>query len=282
MLDEGLLKCYNLKHNYRAKYLQNKQKRRNEMRFAVILKQIPDDSIKDEYQDVDQLNDSDKNVIKEALDLRDRYGGTVDVIGFGQLSAEDVMKETLTYGIDDAFLISDPQFADMDVSQVAKIVAAVIKKLEPYDLVLCGRQAIDGDSAHMASMTSCALEIPLIAYSDEITEMKDGSVFATCMGDQMAYKVEAKTPAMILSIREKNKNRFPSVPDIMKTYDGTYKTKILTNEDLNLFVTKRKVTQLRKYEVKSSKQQKLVMIGGKDEEEKAAQILQLLKQKSVI
>ena len=224
----------------------------------------------------------DKNVIKEALDLRDRYGGTVDVIGFGPLSAEDVMKETLTYGIDDAFLISDSQFADMDVSQVAKIVAAVIKKLGPYDLVLCGRQAIDGDSAHMASMTSCALEIPLIAYSDEITEMKDGSVFATCMGDQMAYKVEAKTPAMILSIREKNKNRFPSVPDIMKTYDGTYKTKILTNEDLNFSVTKRKVTQLRKYEVKSSKQQKLVMIGGKDEEEKAAQILQLLKQKSVI
>ena len=75
------------------------------MRFVVILKQIPDDSIKDEYQDVDQLNDSDKNVIKEALDLRDRYGGTVDVIGFGPLSAEDVMKETLTYGIDDAFLI---------------------------------------------------------------------------------------------------------------------------------------------------------------------------------
>ena len=55
------------------------------MRFVVILKQIPDDSIKDEYQDVDQLNDSDKNVIKEALDLRDRYGGTVDVIGFGPL-----------------------------------------------------------------------------------------------------------------------------------------------------------------------------------------------------
>ena len=97
------------------------------MRFVVILKQIPDDSIKKEYQDVDQLNDSDKNVIKEALDLRDRYGGTVDVIGFGPLSAEDVMKETLTYGIDDAFLISDSQFADMDVSQVAKIVSEVSK-----------------------------------------------------------------------------------------------------------------------------------------------------------
>lgn len=76
------------------------------MRFVVILKQIPDDSIKEEYQDVDQLNDSDKNVIKEALDLRDRYGGTVDVIGFGPLSAEDVMKEALTYGIDNAFLIN--------------------------------------------------------------------------------------------------------------------------------------------------------------------------------
>ena len=93
------------------------------MRFVVILKQIPDDSIKEEYQDVDQLNDSDKNVIKEALDLRDRCGGTVDVIGFGPLSAEDVMKEALTYGIDNAFLINDPQFADMDVSQAARIVA---------------------------------------------------------------------------------------------------------------------------------------------------------------
>ena len=68
----------------------------------------------------------------------------------------------------------------------------------------------------------------------------------------------------------------------MKTYDGTYKTKILTNDELDFSVTKRKVTQLRKYEVKSSKQQKLVMISGKDEEEKAAQVLQLLKQKSVI
>ena len=68
----------------------------------------------------------------------------------------------------------------------------------------------------------------------------------------------------------------------MKTYDGTYKTKILTNDELGISVTKRKVKQLRKYEVKSSKQQKLVMISGKDEEEKAAQVLQLLKQKSVI
>lgn len=252
------------------------------MKLVVVLKQIPDDSVKAEYQDVDQLNDSDKNVIKEALDLRDCYGGSVDVIGFGPLSAEDVMKEALTYGIDEAFLISDPQFVDMDVAQVAKIVAAAIKKLGSYDLVLCGRQAIDGDSAHMASMTSCALDIPLIAYSDEITEIKDQKVFAKCMGDQITYYVEAKIPAMILSIREKNKNRFPSVPDIMKTYDGTYKTRILTNEDLNLSVEKRKVTQLKKYEVKSTKQQKFVMIDGRDEEEKAAQILQLLKQKSVI
>ena len=63
----------------------------------------------------------------------------------------------------------------------------------------------------MASMTSCALEIPLIAYSDEITEMKDGSVFATCMGDQMAYKVEAKTPAMILLSERRTRTVFPSV-----------------------------------------------------------------------
>ena len=76
--------------------------------------------------------------------------------------------------------------------------------------------------------------------------------------DQMAYKVEAKTPAMILSIREKNKNRFPSVPDIMKTYDGTYKTKILTNEDLNFSVTKRKVTQLENMKSKAANSENLL------------------------
>ena len=97
-------------------------------------------------------------------------------------------------------------------------------------------------------------------------------------------KLEPKVPKKAhKKAHKKNKLKIvDEVPDIMKTYDGTYKTKILTNEDLNLSVTKRKVTQLRKYEVKSSKQQKLVMINGKDEEEKAAQILQLLKQKSVI
>lgn len=252
------------------------------MKFIVILKQIPYDSVKKEYQDVDHLNDSDKNVLKEALDLRDCYGGSVSVVGFGPLSAENIMKEALTYGIDEAFLITDPIFEDTDISQTAKIMASFIDRREPYDLILCGRQAIDGDSAHMAAMTSSALDIPLVAYSDEITKISNGSIFAKCMGDQNAYNIEAKMPAMVLSIREKNKNRFPSVSDIMKTYDGTYQTKIQTNKDMNLTVGKRKVTQIRKYEVKNAKQQELVMLTGKNEEEQAAQFLQLLKCKNVI
>ena len=93
---------------------------------------------------MNQLNDSDKNVIKEALDLRERYGGTVDVIGFGPLSAEDVMKETLTYGIDDAFLISDPQFARYGCITGSQDRCSGDQKLDPYDLSYAdGRQLME-------------------------------------------------------------------------------------------------------------------------------------------
>lgn len=251
------------------------------MNSIVVLKQVPDEEVKEEYQDIDKLNDSDQNVLKEALDLKDQYGGTVTVIGFGPSSAQDILKETLTYGIDEAILITDEKYKNLDIAQVAKIIASAIKKRGEYDLVFFGRQAIDGDSAHMAAMTAGALGIPLIPYSEHI-EMKDHKLYAKCMGNQTNYKIETKIPAVALSIRERNKNRFPTVADIMKTYDGTYQIKILTNDDLNMSIDKRKVTQIRKYKETNQTIKKQVVLDGKNEEEKATKILNVLRQKNVI
>lgn len=251
------------------------------MNSIVILKQVPDEEVKDEYQDVDKLNDSDINVLKEALDLRDQYGGTVTVMGFGPLSAQDILKETRTYGIDEAILITDESYKNLDVAQVAKIIASAVKKRGAYDLIFFGRQAIDGDSAHMAAMTAGALGIPLIPYSEQI-EIEDHKCYAKCMGNQTNYKIETKMPAVALSIREKNKNRFPTVSDIMKTYDGTYQITVFTNDDLNVSIEKRKVTQIRKYKETNQNLKKQVVLDGSNEEEKAKKILDVLREKNVI
>lgn len=251
------------------------------MKVLVLLKQVPDEEIQSEYQDVDILNDSDKNVLKEALDLRDDHGGSVTVMGFGPRSAEKILKEALTYGIDKAVLISDPEYCNLDVLGVSKIVAGAVGYLGTYDLVLCGRQAIDGDSAHMAAMTAGALQIPLIPYSKEI-QIEGGKITAVCENDQGDQRIEAGMPAMVLSIREQNQNRFPAVPDIMKTYNGTYRTEILNNEQLKLNPEKKKVRKMRLYRQETQRAQKLCMLSGRDDSESARNLEQFLRERHVL
>lgn len=251
------------------------------MNIVVLLKQVPDEKVQQEYQDVDVFNDSDKNVLKEALDLRNLYGGSVTVIGIGPRSAEKILKETLTYGIERAVLVSDLQYEDLDVAGISKIMAQAVNSLGTFDIVLCGRQAIDGDSAHMAAMTAGALHVPLVPYSKEIV-LEGEKIQAICESDQEDHRVEAKIPAMVLSIREKNQNRFPAVPDIMKTYNGTYQTEIFDNSRLHAVLEKKKIRRLRRYEEKTAKKQKLLMLTGKDDAESAENLEQFLRDQHVL
>lgn len=251
------------------------------MKIIVVLKQLPDEENRQEYQDTDKLNDSDINVLKEALDLRDIYGGEVSAILFGPPRGEDILKEAFTYGIDQAILISNEDYKDLDIASVTKILAEAICKNDTYDLILCGRQAIDGDSAHMAAMLAGALDISLLAYSSEI-EVKDDKITALCEGDITKYQAETKLPAMVLSIKEKHQMRFPKMEDIMKTYDGTYKVQIIAKEQLEQIKYQKKVTQLKKYPAEQTKKKNLMMLDGISDTQKAEQILQILKQKNVL
>lgn len=251
------------------------------MKIIVVLKQLPDEENRQEYQDTDKLNDSDINVLKEALDLRDIYGGEVSAILFGPTRGEDLLREAFTYGIDHAILVSNEDYKDLDISSVTKILAEAIGQYDIYDLILCGRQAIDGDSAHMAAMLAGALDIPLLAYSSEI-KIEDNKITALCDGDSTKYQAKTKLPAMVLSVKEKHQMRFPKIEDIMKTYDGTYKVQIITNKQLSDVKYQKKVVQLRKYPVEQTKKKDLKMLEGVSDAQKAEQILQILKQKNVL
>lgn len=251
------------------------------MKIIVVLKQLPDEEKRQEYQDIDKLNDSDINVLKEALDLRDIYGGEVSAILFGPPRGEDILKEAFTYGIDHAILVCDESYKDLDISSVTKILAEAIYQTDSYDLILCGRQAIDGDSAHMAAMLAGALKIPLLAYSSEI-RMEDDGICTLCEGDMEKYQAKTEFPVMVLSVKEKHQIRFPKVEDIMKTYDGTYKIDIITDEQLNQTKYQKKVVQLRKYQVEHTKKKNLKILEGVSDAQKAEQILKILKQKNIL
>ena len=87
---------------------------------------------------------------------------------------------------------------------------------------------------------------------------------------------------MVLSIREQNQNRFPTVPDIMKTYNGTYQTEILSNEQLKLSPPKKKIRKLRTYQQETVRKQKLFMLSGKDDPESAKNLEQFLRDRHVL
>lgn len=246
------------------------------MKILVVLKQIPDHGTWEEYQDAGILNDSDKNVLKEALDLREAVGGYVDVMALGPTEGEDVLKEALTFGIDRAILVADPAYEGLDIRGAGKILGTAIRKLGPYDLILCGRQALDGDSAHMAAMIAGNAHLPLLPYTKEI-RIQESTLTARCSGDQEDSYMECEMPVMALSIREQNQNRYPLVSDILKTYNGEYQVERICDQELKAEAENAKVKKIRTYMPVFEKKHQLKMLDGRTEEERADQILHVLR-----
>lgn len=251
------------------------------MKILVVLKQIPDAQLWEEYQNPGCLNDSDQNVLKEALDIREDVGGTVDVMALGPLCGEDVLKEALTYRIHRAILLSDPSYAGLDISGAGSVLGTAIRKLETYDLILCGRQAIDGDSAHMAAMVAGSAGVPLIPYARE-TRVEGNKIVSVCEGDQQDIRMECDMPVMVLSLKEEHRKRYPVVSDIMKTYSGEYCVEIIGNDRVGAKIRQSQVKQLRKYIPKMTREHQLQMLDGRNEEETAQKILEVLKNQSFL
>lgn len=116
------------------------------------------------------FNPEDKVALELALQLKDRYGGTVKVLTMGPLKASDLLRDCLYMGADEAFLISDRKFAGADTLATSYVLAKAIQKVGEYDVVFAGRQAIDGDTAQVGPQTAEKLGIPQITYAEEIVK----------------------------------------------------------------------------------------------------------------
>jgi len=155
------------------------------MKIIVCIKQVPDTSGKVAVKEDGTLdrasmpvitNHDDRSAVEAALRLKDRYGCKVVLVTMGPAAAESMLRDGLAMGADEAYLISDRAFGGSDTFATSQIVAAGVHRIgvEPDDIVLCGRQAIDGDTAQVGPQIAEKLHLPQITYAGEIA-LEDGA-----------------------------------------------------------------------------------------------------------
>ena len=212
------------------------------MNIVVCVKQVPNTNevkinqetgtlIRDGVPSI--INPDDRNAIEEALALKDEHGGKVTVISMGPPQAKEALKEALAMGADEAILVTDRAFGGSDTWATATILAAAIEKIGNYDLVLCGRQAIDGDTAQVGPEIAEFLNLPQITYCKEI-KVDGEKLIVNRFTETGDYVLEVKLPVLLTAIKELNKPRYPSAKGIFQIYDGEDTIKVYTLDDLDV------------------------------------------------
>lgn len=185
------------------------------MKIIVCLKQVPDtkggvqfnpDGTLNRAAMMAIMNPDDKAGLEAALRLKDQYGAEVTVITMGLPKATDMLQEALAMGADKAILITDRVLGGADTWATSSTIAAGIRNLE-YDLIITGRQAIDGDTAQVGPQISEHLGIPVISYAQDI-KIDGDSVIVQRQFDDRYHVIKAKMPCLVTALSELNKPRY--------------------------------------------------------------------------
>lgn len=167
------------------------------------------------------MNPDDKHALEAALKLK--KDGKVTVISMGPPQAEEVIREALAMGADEGVLLCDIKFAGSDTWATANAISAAIKKIGNYDLVLCGRQAIDGDTAQVGPQIAEQLNIPQVTYVRKV-EVNGSKVNVERVLEDGYEIIEAKLPALLTLVKGSNEPIYPTLTGIQKAYEKEVKT----------------------------------------------------------
>ncbi|MGO1369501.1 electron transfer flavoprotein subunit beta [Senegalia sp. (in: firmicutes)] len=195
------------------------------MNIIVCIKQVPDTNevkidkktgtlIREGVPSI--INPDDKNALEEALRLKDEYGANVVVLTMGPPQAKVALKEALAMGADEGILLSDRAFAGSDTWATSTTLAGAIKKLD-YDILLCGRQAIDGDTAQVGPQIAEHLNLAQITYVEDL-KIDGKEIIAHRAVEDGYYKVKAQMPVLLTAIGELNEPRYPSMRGIFDAF----------------------------------------------------------------
>ena len=199
------------------------------MKIIVCVKQVPDTSGKVAVNPDGTLNRAsmatitnpdDLNAVEAALALKDETGCKVVVVTMGPPPAEGMLREILARGADEAVLVSGREFGGSDTYATSQILAAAINRIgvEPEDIIMCGRQAIDGDTAQVGPQIAEKLGLPQVTYAADIH--KDGDCITVKRMLEDGYMtIKVKTPCLVTCIKELNEPRYMSIGGVFECYD---------------------------------------------------------------
>lgn len=211
------------------------------MNIIVCIKQVPETTevrinpetntlIREGVKSI--INPFDMYAIEEAVRIKEKVGGKVTVITMGPPQADAALKEAISMGADEGFLVCDRAFAGSDTWATSYTLSGAIKKIGSFDLIICGKQASDGDTAQVGPGIAMHLDIPQITYVKKIEEIKDNTMRVERMMEEGFEIIEVQTPCLITVVKEINEPRIPSLKGLMRAKSA--KINILTQKELNL------------------------------------------------
>ena len=202
------------------------------MKIIVCVKQVPDtkggvkfnpDGTLDRGAMLTIMNPDDKAGLEAALRLKDQYGAEVTVLTMGLPKAEDVLREAIAMGADNGILVTDRVLGGADTWATSTTIAGAIRNIKDYNIIITGRQAIDGDTAQVGPQIAEHLNIPVISYAQDI-KVDGDSVIVERQYEDRHHVIKAQMPVLITALSELNDPRYMTPGGIFDAYDAEITT----------------------------------------------------------
>ncbi len=195
------------------------------MKIVVCVKQVPDTNevkldpvkgtlIREGVPSI--MNPDDKAGLEAALQLKDATGADITVISMGPPQADDVLREALAMGADEAILVTDRAFGGADTWATSTTIAAAVAKLD-YDLIITGRQAIDGDTAQVGPQIAEHLNLPNVSYAEDI-KVEGNAVIVKRQYEDRYHTIKVQMPCLVTALGEMNTPRYMTPGGIFDAY----------------------------------------------------------------
>lgn len=237
------------------------------MRIIVCVKHVPNtlkydfenNSIKRENID-STINPYDLYAIETALRLKDKYGGEVFSLCMGVSGAKQTLIKTIALGVDSAYLLCDKIFAGADTFATSYVLAEGIKKINNYDIIICGRQSSDGDTGQVGVEIAEKLDIPYITNVTNV-DIQNTNIYCDYISDERKLKVCCKTPCLITIEKGCCETRIPTIKNLIRSANQNIAK--WSSQELNVDIkfcglsgsyTRVKNTYIQKREIKNTVQ----------------------------
>ncbi len=262
------------------------------MNIIVTIKQVPDPEIPPSHIDLDPsakrivspfgvppvINGYDANALEEALRLREKHGGRVTAVGLGDDSSRQSLRRAVAMGADSAVLLDDPDWLNADSAGVAQALAAAIRKLGSFDLILCGRQASDTDGGQVLHWIAEALSLPAVSPVTRIEEVNGRSLTVHRLIEEGYQRLRVELPALLGISSEVNEPRLPSLRGTIMAGRALIPAWKASNLGLEGFPPKVELRQLR-IQLRTSKAE---LIAGASGAEQGAALADKLRELGLI